>query len=86
MKNVSIDSKDVFSSLWETLPKETLDKLGLFIDVSRYLIIVIIAYFVFLIVKQVFRFKDRKRLKIIANNTTEINHKLDILIKKKKKK
>ncbi len=66
----------------EELSRYILDKFSPLITIFKILGIVILVYFIFLLIKALFRWKTSRDMGKIARNVEEINAKLDILIKK----
>ena len=58
------------------LPDNILNKLSIFLDIGKIFLIILIAYLVFILIKQFWKFKDSYRLGIIAKNSEEIVKKL----------
>jgi len=58
----------------------------LLIKIFQFAGIAIIAYLVFLIVKGVFQYRYVRKISYIAKNVESINKKMDLFLKKEKKK
>ena len=71
--------KDIGEGIVNALPDKILNKISLFLDIGKIFLIVLIAYFVFLIIKQIWRLKDSYRIGVIAKNTEDIVKKLGII-------
>ncbi len=65
------------SSLGIEFPAELTAKLSSLLDIAKILAIVMIIYFIFLIIKQILGFRDSRNLRIIAEQTKEINSRLE---------
>ena len=75
---------EVFQNLWESMPQEILDKINLLISLGKYALIGFIVYLVFLVVRQLIKFRDSRKLTLISKDIHEINKKLDLIIASKK--
>tara|TARA_Y100000034_G_scaffold129871_1_gene187155 strand:- start:736 stop:1077 length:342 start_codon:yes stop_codon:yes gene_type:complete len=92
----SINESELAESLSKgivnALPESILNKLSLFLDAGKILLIVVAIYFVLKIIKFLWGFNDSLRLKVITKNVKEINKKMDLFLdkagkeKKRKKK
>ena len=77
----NIDTKSIFEGFWSTAPPE----FSLIFSLTKYLLIILLIYIIISIIIKLFSLRSNKKLKIIADNVTEINEKLDLLIEKLQK-
>ena len=81
-----LNSSEIFSSAWSSLPPELLDKMNLLFTIGKVILILTLLYLVIVIIVQLMKFRDSSNLSIIAKQTTEINEKLSLLLEHKSKK
>ncbi|VVB78189.1 Uncharacterised protein [uncultured archaeon] len=74
-----------FSDNFRNLPPELVDKIGSLILIFKAIGILFLVYLVFLIVKSILSIIEKRRIKKIYNIVSEMDKKLDILVKKKGK-
>tara|TARA_Y100000310_G_scaffold338341_1_gene427707 strand:+ start:1045 stop:1338 length:294 start_codon:yes stop_codon:yes gene_type:complete len=77
-----VNSTEITSGLWQSLEPLLLDKLSPLITIFKAVGIAILIYVVFLIIRALFRWKMVSKIKKISKDVSEINQKLDLLIKK----
>ncbi len=75
--DINITAKDIVSGLYDNLPPELFDKLSKFLDIGTYVLIGFFGYILFKIIGQVLSFRDSRNLRIIAEQSKEINLKLE---------
>ena len=75
--DINITAKDIVSGLYDNLPPELFDKLSKFLDIGTYVLIGYFGYILFKIIGQVLSFRDSRNLTIIAEQSKEINLKLE---------
>ena len=74
------------SEVLEKISPALIQKISNLIMIFKAIGVVFIIYFIYLIVKGILRWKDRRRLKRIEQKVDKINAKLDKIIEKNKKK
>ena len=85
-ESVVNNSSVVLGDLLDQIFPAILERFGFLITILKVTGVVFIVYVIYIIVKGVLKFKDRKRLKIIEKKVLEIDKKLDKLIGSKKGK
>ena len=83
ISDISVNTSAIFSDIWKSLPAPLLAKWYLIADISVYILIAVLVYFIIKIIYQLFKFRDGKNIAVIAEQTREINTKLDELLHKK---
>ena len=76
----------IVSQLWDKILPVLMDKAGPLINIFKAVGIVLLIYIIYLIIKGIVKWKDRRRLKRIEEKVLEIDEKLDKLIGRKEKK
>ena len=75
-----IDPSELFAGFWESMPPELFDNISFILNLGKYLIILFLIYVIFLIIRQLLKMMQGKRLKVIVKNVVEINKKLDYIV------
>lgn len=73
------------SSFYTEIPPEIISGLGGLITILKTAGIIFIGYIAFLIIRWIFSIKGYKRTKNIEKRVNEIDRKLDLLLKEKRK-
>ncbi len=77
VSDTNITAKDIVSGLYDNLPPELFNKISKFLDIGTYFLVGFFAYILFKIIGQILSFRDSRNLRIIAEQTKEINSKLE---------
>jgi len=85
-EEVVVNTSVAVGELIEQIFPAVLERFGFAITILKAAGIVFIGYVVYLIIKGILRFRDRKRLKIIEKKVLDIDRKLDKLLSLKKNK
>ncbi len=72
----NINVKDIVLAFIESLPPEIIQKLNLLLTLGIYVMLAVFIYIVIKIIREIIGMKDSKNIKIIAENTKEINSKI----------
>ena len=83
---INSTKSQIISSFANSIPESVRNKFYLLLDIGKILLIVLIIYFIFLIILKIIKLRDSHNLKVIAQQTTDINQKLSILLEKSVKK
>ena len=75
-----IDPSELFAGFWESMPPELFDNISFILNLGKYLIILFLIYIIFLIIRQLLKIAQGKKLKVIVKNVVEINKKLDYIV------
>ena len=87
MDNLDIvNSSGIEQNIINILPSSVTDSMPFFIALIKAVGVVFLVYLLFQIISIFLNWRKGHRIKQIVQNLEEINHKLDILIKKGKKK
>ncbi len=70
------------TELWRSMEPIILERLSPLVTIFKAVGIAILAYVIFLIVKALFRWRTVNKVGKIAEDVREINHKLDLIVKK----
>lgn len=81
-----INSSEIGTNILASLPPELLQSASSLMNIFKAIGIAFLVYIIFLIISLLFKWRESSKLKKIANNVEEINKKMDILVKKAKKK
>ncbi|MEK6846608.1 MAG: hypothetical protein AABY16_00405 [Nanoarchaeota archaeon] len=84
--DVDINSSELLAGVWQSLPPEILQKFSLMLDIGKWVLIAVLAYFIIKIIFQLMKITDSANIAAIAVNTKNINAKIDALMHKKEKK
>ena len=80
-----ISPEELFEGFWNSMPPELFNSFLLITELIKYVLIAFLIYIIISIILKLF-LSDRKKLKKINKNVSEINNKLDSLIRKHDKK
>ncbi len=73
---IDINTSDIYNSIWNSIPKEFLDKINLLLNIGKIVAILIIVYFALLIIGKIFVFifgnRESRILKKISGQLEEI--------------
>jgi len=76
LPEININTSDIYNSIWNSIPREFLDKINLLFNIGKIIAILIIVYFALLIIGKisVFIFGNRESriLKKISRQLEEI--------------
>ena len=73
------------SEILSAIPDPVYQSISSLINVSKIALIVLIVYFLIRIWQEIVSIRNAYNLKTIAENTSSINDKLSVIVKKKKK-
>lgn len=77
-----INATEVGSALWQSLPSDVFSGLGFILTLGKIIGIGFIIYIGFLIIESILKIRNALRLKQLVSTLSEINHKMDLLVKK----
>ncbi len=75
MPNINV--QDVVSAFVKSMPPEIIQKLNLLLTIGIYVMVATFVYIIIKIIRQIIGMKDSKNIRIIAENTKEINSKIE---------
>jgi hypothetical protein len=78
----AVNVSDLQIGLKDILPAELVGKLDGLIALSKIAIYILLAYIIFLIIKQFYGWRRNKRINRIYYKIDEVDRKLDLLLKK----
>lgn len=83
LPDISVNTSEIMSTFWDSLPPAVLQKIDFILLLSKYVLIALLVYLIIKIVYCLLKFRDSRNLALIARQTREINTKLDSIIHKK---
>ena len=82
VEEVVVNASDVVGGLVDDVVPVLLDKAGPLITIFKAVGVVLVVYVIYLIYSGIIKMRDRRRLKRIDKKVSEIDRKLDKLLKK----
>ena len=83
---LGLNESEIVSELLGSLTPTIMAKLAPFITILKGVGIAILAYIVYLIIRWIYNYRHRRRLKDVAKMVHEIDRKLDILLARQGRK
>ncbi len=80
---VNESSSEIARLFWENMPLQFTSGFSTMLILAKTIGVVFLIYLVFLIIKSIVNIRQALRMKLIAKNVEDINHKLDLLVKSK---
>lgn len=77
---------EVVGAVWSTLPADMLSNLSFLFTIAKVVGIGFVVYIIFLIIESLLKIRNALRLKELVGLLSEINQKMDLLVKKQHKK
>ena len=74
-----------WSTVWQSMPSSMSGGISAIITTSKILLIIFIIYFIVLIISKLISIRNSFSLKRIADNVSEINTKVSLLVSQKAK-
>ena len=77
---INESGSEIARLFWENMPFQFNSGLSTILTLAKAISIVFIIYLIFLIIKSIVNIRQALRMKLIAKNVEDINHKMDLLV------
>ena len=77
---VNESTSEIMKLFWENMPFQFSSGIFTILTLAKTIGVVFLIYLVFLIIKSIVNIRQAIRMKTIAKNVEDINHKLDLLV------
>jgi len=77
---INESGSEIARLFWENMPFQFTSGFSTMLILAKTIGVVFLIYLVFLIIKSIVNIRQALRMKLIAKNIEEINHKMDLLV------